>query len=760
MGFIKHSYIESYEAFRIDALPSASEIGKEFVRSIGKRAFAVVYDLHDGRTYVCVEKPSEQITKVLVNSIPGLELSRSAMPQCMSGSAELLFIYKRPSSAGGLVKQLISLEYGTDKAMAFLFVPASEAETSSFKSELEKTLSGKVVRSTSSALGWFLGSRINTSAQTDVYEGSEESLLLKEVLEDIDNSILSGDGIYKVMTLLVNDVDKRLRNFLNEKAVILSSASCGNDSLAAISKQVQASKPMLFGIDHASSFLGFYGNSKVNYPVTTLPVPSTSGIPVGTYLRNGVADTHIDINIDESSLNLGLILTGLPGSGKTSAAMSILDSLCIKKPGKEPPSIVVLSSTSEWDSFAVTHGLHLIRLYKDRVPINFFACGDSSKVVQFYEDLSVLLANASKAGPYKNPMEKCFLNAFRHAYKATSEPSAMDVYNDIEESIIKLHGKRNNAGVKYTKHGENIKSALENLRSILVRDEFSGPKWIDMHGIIANGVVFDMSSVSNSSKPYMYSLILNQVYSVANSFDDNGDDSLRLVICVEESQLLFDSASKEDTAATEDLSRRVQDFRKKGIALVLITHNAIDIPPQIRRMCQNKIYMKQAADTASIAAKDLVFSNADTDAVVLKLKHMDSRMAAMDYVIKEGKEKISSDSIFIKTKDYEQALISSAVLDSYERNKLRFEEPQKGDVEIMLVQCMGGADGAQAEKEFYSAQVESFAEIIEEADIHARRCIFHGLVYGKKYRVNLLNAKGKIVVKSDICADSSVSICI
>ena len=145
---------------------------------------------------------------------------------------------------------------------------------------------------------------------------------------------------------------------------------------------------------------------------------------------------------------------------------------------------------------------------------------------------------------------------------------------------------------------------------------------------------------------------------------------------------------------------------------------------------------------------------------MLTLKHMDSRMAAVDYVIKEGSEKISSDSFFIKTQNYVQAQISPSVLDSYESSKLKFKEVKRGDVEVILVQCMGGIEAQGAPQEFYSAQVEAFGEIIGEADMHAKRCIFHGLAYGKKYRVNLLNAKGKIALKSDIRADSAVSICI
>ncbi|MEM0149594.1 MAG: hypothetical protein QXW10_01720 [Candidatus Micrarchaeaceae archaeon] len=758
MKFIKSNEDKTYAAFSIDAKPNIGPSGMDFIRSVGKHAFAILYDLHDGSTYLLIGDDGEAVPKFLVNSMPGLELSPAKIPQVGHSKAYVLSVYKAPAVAYDLIKQIMGLYYGRDSAVMFLYEPISEEKVNAFKSEIESILSNRVVRSTSSVFNGSLGSRANMSSQTEVYENSEENMLLKALLEDIDNSILSGDGVYKAMVSVLNDTDGELYRFITDRSVVLSRTDCKTAGIEAAFKCMHETDSMLMGIGHASAFLGFYGNTKVNYALTTIPSYTEGNIPIGTYLRDGVSDTHMEIKIAESVLNLGMVITGLPGSGKTSAAMSILDSICRLQTHGVRPKIIILSSTSEWDNFAVLHGLHLIRLYKDDIPINFFSYGEGAKGVQFYEDLSVLLANAAKAGPYRNPMEKCFLNAFRRSYKDTNSPSPTEVYDAVEESIIKLHGKRTNTGVKYTKHGENIKSALENLRSILSREEFSAPHWINLGKVIEEGAVFDMSSVSNSSKPYMYSLVLNQVYSMANGFDENGDDSLRMVICVEESQILFDSSPKDDNAATEDLSRRIQDFRKRGIALVLITHNAIDIPPQIRRICQNKIYMKQASDTAIIAARDLVFSNADPDMVVLKLKHMNSRTAAIDYVVKRGSEKTSGDSVFIRTIDYEPAKLAAGVLDSYEAGKLDFTKAPKGPVAIALVQHNGNRDKEIKNGELIFAQVESLGEIMEETQIIDNKCIFHAMTYGKRYRLNLLNSRGKVLVSCDIRADSEVSV--
>jgi hypothetical protein len=151
----------------------------------------------------------------------------------------------------------------------------------------------------------------------------------------------------------------------------------------------------------------------------------------------------------------------------------------------------------------------------------------------------MLIASASNAGPYKNSLEKALLAAFHKVYKLVKDPDPQEVYEAIEEAIIEQHGKRTNVGVKYTKHGENTMAALENLRLMLSRPEFAQRNGIDFSKLVKSGVVFDLSEVSNNMKTFFYALILNQVYNIADTFAEDGDDKLRLLIVLEEAQLAF-----------------------------------------------------------------------------------------------------------------------------------------------------------------------------------------------------------------------------
>ncbi|EQD45973.1 hypothetical protein B2A_09061, partial [mine drainage metagenome] len=200
----------------------------------------------------------------------------------------------------------------------------------------------------------------------------------------------------------------------------------------------------------------------------------------------------------------------------------------------------------------------------------------------------------SNAGPYRNSIEKVLLSAFNKSYKDTKDPDPNTVYSNIELAVIEQHAKVTNTSIKYTKHGENIKAALQNLRLIISRPEFAYNNGIDFRSIIERGAVFDLSNVSNNMKPFFYALILNQIYGFAESFDIYGDSKLRMLICLEEAQVVF--SNDAESAANQDLENRVQNFRKKGIGLFLITHNATDISPRIRRLLQFKMYFRQSAD--------------------------------------------------------------------------------------------------------------------------------------------------------------------
>ena len=181
---------------------------------------------------------------------------------------------------------------------------------------------------------------------------------------------------------------------------------------------------------------------------------------------------------------------------------------------------VIISPTGEWEAFGESMGFHVLRLYDSKVTFNLFKCDSEINIERFYENLAMLLAAASDAGPYTGPLEKCLLAAFRRIYSRTRAPDPVNVYDAIEEAVIEQHAKRSNVGIKYTKHGENIKASLENLRQMLNRPEFAYEEGVDFEKIIERGAVFDLSLVSNKLKIFFYALLLNQAYSMADSLDE------------------------------------------------------------------------------------------------------------------------------------------------------------------------------------------------------------------------------------------------
>ena len=221
------------------------------------------------------------------------------------------------------------------------------------------------------------------------------------------------------------------------------------------------------------------------------------------------------------------------GTGKTLCTMNIISQ--IKKKSK----VVIISPTEEWSCFGDQNNMEVVRLYEDKVQINFFKCDSLINIERFYENLAILIASASNAGPYKNSLEKCLIAAFSSIYNKTRTPDPVEVYLEIENEIVRRHAVSNNSGIRYTKHGENIMAALEDLRLMLLKREFAYEKGINFRELIERGVVFDLSSISNKMKPFFYALILWQIYSLADEFNTNGDNELRMLICLEEAQLVF-----------------------------------------------------------------------------------------------------------------------------------------------------------------------------------------------------------------------------
>ena len=638
---------------------------KDFQRNIlldrlGNRSFALIYDFETRRTRLHIASDdADVVVESIEESVPGLEfLPFDGSHITGRTRASLVQFYRHIDDDSETLQLSDVFETGADVGLlCFIFVPQTYESAGASKRYIEMVLSETVTRESSVVTGI---KHTSTSLNRELFKNSEETAMLKEIVESANESILSNGIVYKAFVAVVG-TPPSVAEYVRSKFLVLSSRETTFTSVDALVGEAGKMDGLPLGRSHVVRFVNFYGGHAISYTIPTTHAETKGGIEIGNVMASGVHESRVRAAVDRSTFNLGMIISGLPGSGKTHLAMHVLDSIISVA---ERPKIAIISQTDEWDGFAGAHKMHLVRLCNGTVPINLFRCPEGIDTVRFGEDLAMVLAAAADAGPYMRPMEKCLVNAFRKVYAGRNrEPDPATVYEEIQESIIRLHGKRTATGVKYTKHGENIKSALEHLADILRMPEYSLAEGVRIEELISNGVVFDLSLASIKTKAYFYALLLNQLYATASKLDSNGDDELRMLICIEEAQLVF---GDEDSAAVEDIRYRLQDFRKRGIGLMLITHNVVDIDPGIRRLCQLKVYFKQAADIAPIAARDLVFSGVKDEDVIQKLKHLNSRTGAFSFVDKRGYEKVASDTVFIRTGFYQAGAIpEKCVIDEY-----------------------------------------------------------------------------------------------
>ena len=497
------------------------------------------------------------------------------------------------------------------------FMPTSQSYSNAIKSEIEDKISKIDVRATKNLTNWMGQGR--DSVHNELYYDSDKKKLLLAILENVNDSILSRGASYKVGIAIENDGNSNdLVSYIKSNTSVLSERKIKANGMQGLYSTIMHADGIPIPYAKASKLVWLSHKIRKNRSLITSKPRSVGQIKIGKYIDSAITQTEHEIGIDRCMFNLGTLITGVPGTGKTMTAKQILSQF----PSNGNKSIVIISPTTEWNDFGKNLGIKVIDLSDSSMRINLFKC-EGASVQKFYEDLAMLIASASNAGPYRSSIEKCLLAAFAKVYSKSIDPDPQEVYQEIENAIIEQHAKRTNLSVKYTKHGENIKSSLENLRLILMKRQFAYPGGLNFRNLIKAGAVFCLSNISNSMKPLFYAFILNQVYSISDEFDVNGDNEVRSIICVEEAQLIF--AGEEESAATTDLKQRIQNFRKKGIGLILITHNITDINPSIRRLCQIKIYFRQSPDIAKFAANDMIFEEEDYLKVAGMLKRLLAR---------------------------------------------------------------------------------------------------------------------------------------
>ncbi len=626
-------------AFRIESVPFVEpEPGKIF-EALGSTPFMLVYDSKAKSTYLGIINGRDGIVASIERAVPGLSFAEHAATLQIGDNHTFLVPY---TNAERHSRDLFADFLGmfAEGLLGLLFIPVTEGVVAEAKMTAEKNLEQIGVKQSLV----IQGKMFNTSTQYELFSESDEIMVLNDILSSINYSITKNGIGYRVRIFYSSDRADIL-DYVSSRVVVLSKDK-GRLSESYIKENSGNGDALVFGESIAGRFFGMYGAGKIEHVIRTVNPRQIGQLDVGSYVSDSVYKTSDKVAMQPDTLNLGCIISGLPGMGKSREAMCIIDG-AVSLDGK--PKVIILDPTGEWEDFAIAHNMHLIKLQSDSVPINLFRCPDSVDIAKFYADLSIILSSAASAGPYREPLEKCMVNAFRRVYRETRNPSPSKVIEEINDSIIEMHAKVTNAGVKYTKHGENIKSSIETLVEIISREEYSERDGIIIEELLDDGVVFCMSGCSIRSKQFMYSLILNQVYAIASKFDNLGDDRLRMIICIEEAQTVL---KDPESPTVEDMRYRIQDFRKQGIGIMLITHNPLDIDPSIRRLCQTKIYFKQGADVSKIVSEELMFSYSEEDEVAKRMCRLSSGTAVLNYVSRVGAERRTNDTIFISTNGY------------------------------------------------------------------------------------------------------------
>ena len=213
-----------------------------------------------------------------------------------------------------------------------------------------------------------------------------------------------------------------------------------------------------------------------------------------------------------------------------------------------------------------------------------------------------------------------------------------------------------------------------------------------------------------------------------------------------------------EAASVQDLKYRIQDFRKQGIGLMLLTHNIVDIEPSIRRLCQIKLYLKQAPDIAEMAAKDLIFTNIEQDSVVSKLKHLNSRIGALNYVVKQGGDKLVHDTVFVRTVDYDETAATNAKDLLSEYVKAAHVKPMEYlDCELAFETTVNSETEKELVKKATGIRVAFLGEYVYEGPLE-KRVVIKRLLSGKRYTLEVLDSKGRVRFEDHFLAKSNVAV--
>lgn len=659
------------EVWELTSVPSEPfDVHSLFIKKLKGLAFSVLYDFRRMRMLLITVDFPEGLVESVATSIPGLGFRKvdgvffsdvrnsfryDGVPFKQTATIQEPFALHREEgrrAERALLSDLPIAFRERDCYLLISFVPQSVEVLNHVRRQWEEELSRLTpVSREGASLQTYGGQRSHFTERMN-YEETDVAMVAAELLAMCNNALLHSDAVYTVSVVGWGETAELLKQHLRGKY-------WGVEERVRISEELKRCMPVgdgeILSGEYASLFIHFppeFAREEVAVKVSEIPKGFLSkgkgSVEIGRELLKGVRK-HRAVYLNKMSYNTNILVVGQQRMGKTSLAKRIAKhAVC------EGAGVIVFSPSPEWSSIAKARKGMLVIKLAGNTPFNLVRCPPGVREEQFYQNLALLLANAMGAGPYTNPIRNVMLNSFTSLYAKKKEPGIVDVYEGIHSSLVEFYSHE---GRTFGKFGQNIRASLENLRQLILKEQFRVRDGVRIEDCVRNGAVFDMSGCSELERALLYAFILAQVYSyVLSNFDEKGDKELRLLIVLEEAHMVFRKEGREgvslEATATADLERKLGMFGKRGVGMMLITHFADQLSDVIRRHAQTHFYFKQDVESLESALKDLKFNPVDERgwrSASAKLLSLPTGVAACRAVHIERGERIEVGPFFLKT---------------------------------------------------------------------------------------------------------------
>lgn len=346
-------------------------------------------------------------------------------------------------------------------------------------------------------------------------------------------------------------------------------------------------------------------------------VPAPLGITLGYVLHEGVSAAPAVLPL--SAVNRHVLVTGTPGSGKTTTVLTLLTSLW-RDHGI--PFLVIEPTKAEYRTLLNAPGMEKLRVIvlgrDDIAPmrLNPLAPPDGVRMeVQANAVLAALKAALPLHAPLPQLLEESIERAYRRAGWGFDTTNADGLPPPSLRTVMACFGEAF-AEAGYVGEARNVASAMETRLRSLVRGSkgrvLDTVESVDFRELLSQPVVIEMDEVTDpEDKAVMASFILDRVRAGARTAGSS-EGRLRHVTVIEEAHRLLTrpaspSAAESESsrgAGVEAFSNAIAELRSVGEGFILSSQSPSRLAAAAVDNCGSRILhrIESAADREAVLA--------------------------------------------------------------------------------------------------------------------------------------------------------------